>query len=83
MGGVGSGGYKNSPGDVETHSAWNLIDPLPGTPQVQTTSRLFMLVQHSVLVTETTPSTMQVLQQGDGSAHLPSESPSAHMQSIP
>jgi hypothetical protein len=36
MGGVGSGGYKNSPGDVETHSAWNLVDPLPGTPQVQT-----------------------------------------------
>lgn len=34
MGGAGSGGYKNSPGDVETHSAWDLIDPLPGGFQV-------------------------------------------------
>jgi hypothetical protein len=34
MGGPGSGGYKNSPGDIDTHSAWMLIDPLPGTPQV-------------------------------------------------
>ena len=32
MGGPGSGGYKNSPGDTETHSAWDIIaqDPESG-----------------------------------------------------
>jgi hypothetical protein len=34
MGGAGSGGYKNSPGDVETHAAWTLIEPIAGTAQV-------------------------------------------------
>ena len=38
MGGVGSGGYKNSPGDIETHSAWTLMDPVPGTAQVMNLS---------------------------------------------
>ena len=25
MGGPGSGGYKNAPGDTETHSAWDIL----------------------------------------------------------
>ena len=25
MGGPGSGGYKNAPGDVDTHAAWEII----------------------------------------------------------
>jgi hypothetical protein len=60
MGGAGSGGYKNSPGDVETHSAWDLIDPIPGTAQVQTPA-LLIIFQHLVIITEIASSKMQVL----------------------
>lgn len=83
MGGVGSGGYKNSPGDVETHSAWTLIEPIPGTAQVMKPIYLLAMSQHSVNITETAPSTMQALQQGDGSAHIPSKSSPLHMSSVP
>jgi len=34
MGGPGSGGYKSLPGDVETHSAWDIIPPDPKGTQV-------------------------------------------------
>ncbi|KIV97657.1 hypothetical protein PV10_01376 [Exophiala mesophila] len=34
MGGPGSGGYKNKPGDTETHSAWDIIPQDPGAPQI-------------------------------------------------
>lgn len=41
MGGPGSGGYKNAPGDVETHSAWEIIpqDPDSGQVSSNTTKR--------------------------------------------
>ena len=34
MGGPGSGGYKNSPGDTETHAAWDIIQPESDSTQV-------------------------------------------------
>ena len=34
MGGPGSGGYKNKPGDTETHSAWDIIPQDPDGTQV-------------------------------------------------
>ncbi len=34
MGGPGSGGYKTAPGDVETHSAWEIIVQDPESTQV-------------------------------------------------
>lgn len=34
MGGPGSGGYKNKPGDTETHSAWDIIPQDPDGSQV-------------------------------------------------
>lgn len=37
MGGPGSGGYKTSPGDVETHSAWDIITADPESGQVSLT----------------------------------------------
>ncbi|KAL9116214.1 MAG: hypothetical protein Q9227_000585 [Pyrenula ochraceoflavens] len=33
MGGPGSGGYKNSPGDVDVHEAWELLDMDPSSNQ--------------------------------------------------
>ncbi|RMZ89467.1 hypothetical protein DV736_g3300, partial [Chaetothyriales sp. CBS 134916] len=33
MGGPGSGGYKTAPGDVETHSAWDIIAADPDSTQ--------------------------------------------------
>lgn len=35
MGGPGSGGFKNSPGDTETHSAWDIIAQDPDSGQVR------------------------------------------------
>lgn len=35
MGGPGSGGYKNSPGDTETHAAWEIVQQDPGSTQVR------------------------------------------------
>jgi hypothetical protein len=43
MGGAGSGGYKNSPGDVETHSAWTLIEPVAGGAQVMLPTHLLAI----------------------------------------
>jgi hypothetical protein len=37
MGGPGSGGYKTAPGDVETHSAWEIIVQDPDSSQVSHT----------------------------------------------
>lgn len=34
MGGPGSGGFKNAPGDTETHSAWDVIEHEDGNTQV-------------------------------------------------
>lgn len=34
MGGPGSGGYKNAPGDTETHAAWEVIGQEDGNTQV-------------------------------------------------
>lgn len=44
MGGPGSGGYKNSPGDTETHSAWDIIlqDPESGQVCLRLTTQLSM-----------------------------------------
>jgi hypothetical protein len=84
MGGAGSGGYKNSPGDVETHAAWTLIEPIAGTAQVMLSLSLSLCMsQGSVMTIEIAPSAMQVLQQGDGSAYIPSKSPSLHLSSLP
>jgi hypothetical protein len=35
MGGPGSGGFKNAPGDTETHSAWDVIEQEDGNTQVR------------------------------------------------
>jgi hypothetical protein len=34
MGGPGSGGYKNAPGDTETHAAWDVVEQGDGSTQV-------------------------------------------------
>jgi hypothetical protein len=34
MGGPGSGGYKNAPGDTETHAAWEVTGQEDGNTQV-------------------------------------------------
>lgn len=34
MGGPGSGGFKNAPGDIETHAAWDVIQLEDGNNQV-------------------------------------------------
>lgn len=44
MGGPGSGGYKTSPGDTETHSAWDIIAQDPDSGQVCLT---FTMMPHS------------------------------------
>ena len=35
MGGPGSGGFKNAPGDTETHAAWDVIEQEDGNTQVR------------------------------------------------
>jgi hypothetical protein len=35
MGGPGSGGFKNAPGDTETHGAWDVIEQEDGNTQVR------------------------------------------------
>lgn len=35
MGGPGSGGYKNAPGDIDTHSAWEIVQADPESTQVR------------------------------------------------
>ena len=35
MGGPGSGGFKNAPGDTETHDAWDVIEQEDGNTQVR------------------------------------------------
>jgi len=34
MGGPGSGGFKNAPGDTETHAAWDVLEQEDGNTQV-------------------------------------------------
>lgn len=38
MGGPGSGGFKNSPGDVDVHDAWEVLEADPNNAQVMTTT---------------------------------------------
>jgi hypothetical protein len=38
MGGPGSGGFKNAPGDTETHAAWDVIELEDGNTQVRAVS---------------------------------------------
>lgn len=85
MGGPGSGGYKNKPGDTETHSAWDIIPQDPDGTQVNVVVHYALVKKHSHLTTavETRPGTMQVLWKGDGAAHLASAGASAELPTIP
>lgn len=45
MGGPGSGGYKNAPGDVETHSAWEIIAQDPDSQQASSDINVQVIVR--------------------------------------
>lgn len=84
MGGPGSGGYKNKPGDTETHSAWDIIPQDPDGTQVNVVIH-YPRSKKSPLTgaLETRPGTMQVLWEGDGPAHLAAAGASAELPTIP
>ena len=49
MGGPGSGGFKNAPGDTETHAAWDVIEQEDGNTQVgiaKSNARVLGLINH-------------------------------------
>lgn len=92
MGGPGSGGYKNAPGDTETHSAWDILpqDSDSGqvshdtaSPTVHPCCLAIMTVVLIVNILEIGPGTMQVLCSRNGTAHVSPASSLAHMRAIP